>query len=478
MRGVTRQATERMINAGLRNLPARLTAGSLSRNGVFALGQSLTVMACMFIAYRIVIAHAGLERFGVWSLLLAGSALVRIGDVSGGGALARFVASAGRDEDGRARETVHTVVLTSLALNAAIGLVIWVAAPHALPLFIAPAYLAEAQSLIPYVVATIVLGALAIAVTSGIDGAQRADHRALAVTAAALIFLAACALLVPRFGVAGFGAAQVIQQGALLALGWLALRRHVSGLGWLPHRWRRDVFAETTGYAVKLNAIGMTSLLFEPLAKFAFNHAGGPGLVALYELAVRLVVQARGLAVAAAAPLVPAFAARSGPADPVFRSMLEKTTGMAALVAVGVAAATLAAAPVMSIVVLGRVSPELLGMNAALTAGWTINILVVPIYFAAQGLGVLRWNFLGHAAIAASVIVGAFALAPMFGPDGLVAGIVAGLVLSMFVVLLGNAYAFHATGIVRKLWPRLLGAALAIVSLCSAAGLAVVLTGY
>jgi O-antigen/teichoic acid export membrane protein len=461
-----------------RILFARLSAGSLSRNGVFALGQSLTVTACMFLAYRLVIAHAGIERFGVWSLLLAGSAFARIGDVSGGGALARFVALASRDDGSRrARDIVHTVLLTSLAFNAGIGLAVWVAAPFALPLFVPPAYMADAQALMPYVVASIVLGALAVAVTSGIDGAQRADRRALVVAGSSVLFLAVCAVLVPLYGVLGFGAAQVLQQAAMLALGWLVLRRHVGGLGWFPCRWRQDAFAETTGYAVKLNAIGVMSLLFEPLAKFAFNHAGGPGLVALYELASRLVVQVRGLAVAAATPLVPAFAARSGSADPAFRAMLEKATRAAALAAIGAAAVTLAAAPVMSLVVLGRLSPELLGMNAALTAGWSINILVVPIYLAGQALGVLRWNFLSHATIAASVVMGAFLLVPLTGPAGLVGVIAAGLGLSTLVTLLGNAHAFGAMDILSRLRLYLLAGSFAIVLLCSVAGLAVVLIG-
>lgn len=455
-----------MIVAGLRGLSARLAAGSLSRNGVFALGQSLAVTACMFLAYRIVIAQVGLERLGVWSLLLAGSALVRIGDVSGGGALARFVALASRDgEPGRCRDTVHTVTLTSLALNAAIGFAIWAAAPFVLPLFVAPAYMGEAQVLVPYVVATIVLGGVATAVTSGIDGAQRADRRAIVVVASSLVFLVTCIALVPGYGVLGFGAAQVLQQVAMLVLGWLVLQRHVPGLGWLPRHWRRDVFAETTGYAMKLNGISLVGMLFEPLAKFAFNHTGGPGLVALYDLASRLIVQVRGLAVSAATPLIPAFAAQSGAAEE-FRSTLEKSTRIAALAALGAAVVTLVAAPLASLFVLGKLSPELLALNAALTLGWSINIMCVPIYFAGQALDVLRWNFAAHAAMAASVVVGAFVLAPLFGGTGLIGAIVGGLVLGMLVALLGNAHAFGALGVMYKDRWLLLGTS-AVISVLS-----------
>lgn len=455
------------------SLRGRLSAGSVSRNGLFALGQSLAVTVCLFLAYRLVIAHAGLERFGVWSLLLAGSAFARIGDISGGGALARFVALAGRDgEPAYSRDLVHTVILTSLALNALIGLGIWVAAPRGLPLFIAPEYLAEAQALVPYVVASMVLGALGVAVTSGIDGAQRADQRAIVVSVASLVFLLACLLLVPGWGVIGFGAAQVLQQAAMLALGWLVLRRHVPDLGWLPYRWRRGAFTETTGYAIKLNAIGVMGLMFEPLAKFTFNHAGGPGLVALYDLASRLILQVRGLVIAAATPLVPAFAAHRDTGDPAFRSLLERSTKMTALAAVGATLATLAAVPVMSLIVLGEFSSELMFLTAALTAGWSLNILVIPIYFAAQAVDVLRWNFLSHALIAISVLFGSFLLVPEFGPSGLVFAIALGLSASMITILLGNARALHATDIFWQLRWSLITTGVLVTFLCVVAAAA------
>lgn len=111
-----------------------------------------------------------------------------------------------------------------------------------------------------------VLGGLAVAVTSGIDGTQRADQRAIVVIVAALAFLTASWLLVPSYGVIGYGVALLLQQIIMLGLGWLVLRLHVAGIGWLPYRWRCGVFAETTGYALKLNAIGVMGLLFEPLS--------------------------------------------------------------------------------------------------------------------------------------------------------------------------------------------------------------------
>jgi hypothetical protein len=81
-------------------------------------------------------------------------------------------------------------------------------------------------------------------------------------------------------------------------------------------------------------------------------------------------------------------------------------------------------------------------MNTALTLGWSINLLCLGFYMAAQGIGVLRWNLASHAVLALCVVVGVFVLVPQFGADGLIGAIVAGLVLSTVMVLAGNARFF------------------------------------
>lgn len=463
--------------AAARGLVTRLVHGRLSRNGLFALVQGLFVTFCVFLVYRLVILHAGLEPFGVWSLLMACTAVARLLDVSGGGALARFVATAssGKDDGFRARDYVHTVVLTGLALNLLFGLVFWLTAPLVLPIFVAPLLIDEARALVPWAIGFGIVSALAYATVSALDGAQRADLRAIAVMASYAVFLATSWFLVPRFGVVGFAASQIAQQGLMCALAWVVLRRHVPGLGWAPRCWRRNVFAETTGYALKLNAVGVIGLLFDPLAKFTFNHAGGPGLVAIFDLATRLVTQLRLIVTTAAGTLTPAFAARSHPGDPTFRSILDTSLRIAALASVGLAVAALAAAPVVSLLVFGRLSAELLGMNAALTAGWATNTLALPLYFAAQGTGVLRWNLASQTLISASVLASAFFLAPTLGPPSVVAAIVAGLLASTLALLLGNAHTFHAMDIVRNRWRLLAGAAITIMLLCASTGLTLTL---
>lgn len=463
-------AQEPKITNILRDLPRRLLAGRLSRNGLFALGHGVVLTLCVFLTYRIVISNAGLEWFGIWSLLLAATTVMRIFDISGCDAMFRFVAMASKEADPfRAREYLHTAITTGLVINTIIGALLWLLAPSALPFFISSDHLDEAQALVPWVIAIMLLSALAYSMISGLDGAQRSDHRAIVGATAAIALLLAGWVLVPRLGIVGLAAAQVLQQLVMLFFGWLMLRRHVQGLGWLPNRWRREMFVDITRYTVKFNAVGVMGLLFEPLAKFSFNHAGGPALVALFELASRLVTQFRMLLITAAAPLSPAFAARSGFDDPGSRRTLEKAMKVAVLAAIGMTLAALVAAPVASLILLDRISPELLKMNAALTAGWAINTLALPLFFAAQGLGQLRWNFVSNALIALSTLVGAFLLAPIFGSMGIILAIVLGLIASTFALLFGNAYTLGATQVVWRLGWWLLGAGIAMAILSALA---------
>jgi len=446
----------------------RFSGGQLMQNGLFAAVQSVIVTVCLLLVYRLVIAHASLEQLGIWSLLLAGSALLRVGDVSGAGALSRFVAMRSPDNGpGHTRNVVHTVMLTSFGLNTVLAFAFYMFAPLVLPRFIAPEYLGEALALLPFVVGTMVLGSLSIAVSSAIDGAQRADQRAVVLVVAALIFLFSSWLLIPQYGVIGFGIAQVVQQIVILVLGWHVLRRHVSDLGWMPFHWRRDVFGETAGFAIKLNAIGVVGLLFDPLVKFAFNHTGGPGLVAIYELASRLVVQMRGFVIAAATPLVPAFAAHSDSSDVVFRRTLENSIRFISFASVGVALGAVIGAPIVSLIVLEKLSPEMLIMSTVLTFGWAINVLAIPFYFAAQGQGYLRWNFASHVLIAAWVVVGVFLPITVFGHNGLLISTVFGLALSTPVVIFGNSHLLGIHNACRAVRAWLGGAAVLIMFICA-----------
>jgi O-antigen/teichoic acid export membrane protein len=423
----------------------RLPLGRMTRNSLFAFVQSIIVTVGMFASFRIVVQEVGLDLLGVWFLLLAGSAFARVGDVSGAGALSRFVAMRSyRDQKDWAIESIHTVLITSVGLNLVICSLFGLAAPFVIDRYFDPNFQQEALALVPYALLNMLLGSLAVAMTSGIDGTQRADQRAIVLGLATVAMVLVCFFLVPRMGLFGFVLAQLSYQAFIIIVGWFVMRRHVPGLGLFPLRWRWPIFRETTGFAVKLSAIGIVAIFFEPLAKFTMNHVGGLASVTLYEMASRLVVRMRDLIVAAALPLVPAFASHKHADTNAFRDLLYKTSRVASIAASINTAMILAVGPLVSIAMFNEVSWAFVTMTACLAAAWNAQLPAIAHYFAAQGQGVLRWNFVSHAIVSVFVLLSAYTFAETYGVYGLLAGIVAGFVASLIPIYFFNAVALKA----------------------------------
>ena len=445
----------------------------LARSSMFSVVQTIVVMICFFLVYRFLVASIGIERVGVWSLLMAIASLARLGDVSGGGALGRFVAISLKNEDPlEVRSLVHTVILSSIGINLVLGAGILLVSPIMLPSFIKPVYLAEANTLLPYVVAAMIVGGPATSMASGLDGAMRADQRSIIVSVAAIAFLGLSFWLVPTWGVTGFGLAQILQQVVISLLGWLVLRRNIQQLGWFPWKWDNKMFFKTVGYSVKLSSISVVNVMFDPLVKFAFNSLGGPALVGYYELISRFVQQIRSIAVAAVTPLIPVFASLGMSDQESLERLLLKSTRASAWYALFMSVACLTGAPLLSIFMLNHINNEMLLIGVGLSVGWSLNLMSLGFYFAGQGRGVLRWNFLNHLIIAAFVVLSVVLMngplatkAMSSGPNAVVMAIAIGMSIGGLASLLGNAIEMKMLKVVRKQSTLLLILSFVIISI-------------
>jgi O-antigen/teichoic acid export membrane protein len=441
----------------------------LSRNAALSMMQALVVMACVFLSYRVLIAQEGIAALGLWSLLMVFAGVVGTFDISGVSALARFVARHDVEFPQFERAALlHTVLLTGMAINSAMLAVLILLTPWALPLLVDPTEFGEARTLVIWAAALMLINPLALGITTSIDGLMRADIRAILVSLAAVAGLIVSWLAIPQIGIAGLPLGLLIQQGIVIAGGWVVLRRTIARLGWLPWRWEATIFRATTSYALRLNFVGALGLLLEPLARYCINSAGGTTALGLYELAARLAIQLRSLVISASMPLVPVFAASAEANSPASIAMLDRAQRLISLAALIVALLSGVGAPVLSLVILGHVSAELLAMNALLALGWSMNVLGVAWYLLAQSQGKLRWNILAHAAIGLAIVTTAL-LAGEGSALTIVAGVAAGLTVSAAITIIGNARQF-ALGVALRGQALGLGiAVLLIIGVCAVA---------
>lgn len=467
------QVRERPHVKRISRLIKSVSANRLSRNGIFAATQVVVVTASMFIVYRMIVAYAGIERFGIWSLLMALSTFIRVGDLSGAGALARFVAMT-RYEGTSTPQTIHTVIITALTFNAILAVILFAASPLVFPLILEPGYFSDASALLPYALTAIVIGTLAGATSSAIDGLQRADQRSIAVMAGAISALGASWFLIPAFGIVGYGIGEICRHSVQFAISWLILRTHVPDVGWVPYRWNGSIFRTTFRYALMLNASSLMSTMIDPLSKLAFNHASGPAAVAFFELANRVIVQLRSLISAAAVPMVPALAEYPDARHPEPYGIMARSTSLVLWAAGFLSALSLVLTPIVSLLVVGSLDRTMIIINAVMTFGWSVNLLSLPYYLAGQAYGILRYNLAGHACVVGALLLGMAAGVPLFGWHALLAASIGGLVVGALVTTIGNGAELGLSDLLRKNSTGFLLTTLAIATTCTMAAVAAI----
>jgi O-antigen/teichoic acid export membrane protein len=419
----------------------RLKKSGLGRNILASAVQPIVGAVCLLLAYRILTVEAGLETVGLWSLLMAGTLVARAADVSGVGALARFLAQT--DSRHPPRDIVHTVLLTSLAINSVVAVFVVAAFGLLIHQFIAPRLHDEAVRMAPLALVTAgFLTPLAIGVCAALDGLQRADLRAALLTVSSLVFLFLAWVLTPTMGGVGFGLALLSQQALVAVAGWGLLARRIPGLDWGPFRWSRPVFRDTVGFGVRLQLLGLALMLTEPVAKAMLGVSANLSFVAYYEFALRVLNQLRAPFVGAAQPLIPVFAAQSNN-DEARRDLFGKAVRACAIGAGLFAAAVLIISAPFSLFMLGELRPEFLMLVWILGVGFAFNLLAVPHYVAAIGAGVTRWNLFGQIAASASLVVFGGGLAYYFGGVGVVVALSLGVTVGAVVQIIGNSRQLH-----------------------------------
>lgn len=439
-----------------------LSGGALRSNIAAATLQSLIGMGALFLTYRIVIAEVGIAAFGLWSVLLAGASVARLADVSGGSGLARFIAEPPRDgEAKRALAFIHTTLIATFGL---------MLAGSALVLLIAPAIIrhvspdnAEALiGLLPVaLLVSILLPPLSAALCSAIDGTLHTHLRALIMSISHLILLGSAYGLVKAYGIFGFAAALGLQHLFLIISAWLVLRRLIPGMGWFPWYWSQPVFRESFAFGLKIQVSTLLTLLSDPVTRFFLVYFGGLEAAGIYDLTLRMLAQIRGIFLAGMQPLIPKIASLSHrPAE--LESFVVKILHITAAVAPVFTVTCIFAAPLCSILILGRIDKQMQLFVALLAAGLGFSFMAQPMQSTALARGIMRWTIFAQIASVVAISTVGSSVGWVIGGTGVVIGQLVGLMLGAGLVLFGNAHTLRMRTTLRQAAPALIGGILAI----------------
>lgn len=406
-------------------------------NALASVAQVVVSGVSFFVLYRFLYQTLGAAQVGVWATVLTATAINHLANLGLAGSTVMYVSRyLAQQRPGRVDDIIQTSVVSIAVFMGVVVAAAYPALRYAVAWIVRDAaQVPVALALLPYALASFWLVGVAQVVLSAIDGFERVDLRNGVLTAAALLYLGLAIALVPGQGLIGLARAQVIQSTVLVLGAWVVLRRLFAPLPLLPLRWDRRTFREMLGYNVQFQVTTIAQLLFDPVARALIARLGGLAAAGHFEMAYKVVVQLRALLATAYQAMVPTIANLQETAPALVQEVYRKSYRLVLYLVAASLPLCIALTPVLSEVYLGAYERTFVVFADLLFAGWFLNLLTTPAYYANLGTGELRGNVEGHLVSGVLNIGLGFLLGLWYGGLGVVIGFVVALLAGNVVTV-------------------------------------------
>lgn len=431
-----------------------MSLARLPRNSIASVGQVVLTTLLLLVLYRVLVRTIGAEGVGIWSLVLAGTAISRLAEFGFTGAVVKFVAGALAAGDREAAAANVWLAAAVVAVFLGVGMIV-VFACFDLVIALAidhPAAQESARALLPIAIASLWLSGIAAVFLSGIDGCQRMDVRSVIVTLGTAANVGLALMLVDARGLQGVAIAHLAQSCLVLVVAALMLGRLLPLLQVRARWWSRKRFRAFFSYGINIQIASIAMLLFEPTTKVLLGRYGDLSVVGYYEMANGVISRARALLVAAYQALVPTVAGMAAQDSPAVVSLYQRSLALLMLLIPPGYALLAISVSALSIVLLGRQDMQFLVTAWIACAGWAVNTIAVPAYFCNMGTGHLRWNTISHIVMGLANLMLSATLGAFFGWQGVIFGSMTALCLGSLpiVVTFHRRYRISLVEIVPK----------------------------
>jgi O-antigen/teichoic acid export membrane protein len=413
-------------------------------NSIMSVLQIVVISGVLFFLYKFLLNSIGAEKFGIWSLVLAATAVTQIADLGLSGSVVKFVAKyIARGE----KETVSGVIQTAVqTIGLTVGLVLILGFPlirWGLRFIMPSDSLPFAVVILPYAFLALWGCVVTSVLQSGLDGYQRFDLRSLILMAGAIFHLLLCFWLVPKFGLLGLAYAKVVQNFSVLIVSWWALKKILPSLPLFPFKWNKTLFKEMIGYSLNFQAITVATMLYDPITKALLSKFGSLSMVGYYQMASKMIQKLHALVIAANQVLVPAFADLKEKTPERIQDFYSTSYRLLFYLIFPLYFLVIISLPLISEIWIGYYEKVFVVAAALLAAGWLLNTLASPAYHANLGIGKLRWNVVGHITIALLNVGLGILLGVLYGTFGVIVAWMLSLTLGSSIIYVSYHLTYH-----------------------------------
>lgn len=394
----------------------------ISINAISTFIQICISTVVVFFLYPFLLRQLGVERFGLWTLLLVIPTFSNLAQFGLTDTLVKFVAQYNaKNNIQRIEKLLHSSIWIILFILSLTCLIIIMARFQIIQLLgITQEYISEAIVLINYLIIFIFLNMIGGFYHSIIKGLQRIDISNIIISLGMLIYMLLAFLLTPKYGLQGLVLSQVLQAAwfFLMTLCWLKAR--YKKLRLFPSKWSFSEVKEVKAYALNIQFAGISGMFAEPVTKILLGRLVSLESVAFFDLANRIVMQIRSILVGMMSVIVPTISelnerSRSQVVN-IFKRLFNYSFTSSAIIM----GSLIATSPIVISLWLHRSDNQLIYALIWLAFAHFISIIASPAYFVFKGIGILRYNTICHFSIAISNLVLGLLFGLLFGYYGIV----------------------------------------------------------
>lgn len=412
----------------------------LSGNALASAGYVIGSALLLFELYRYLARELGAAQIGVWALVTASSAVVRVSEFGISAGVVRYVAAdIGEGRRDRAAATAGMALASVAVIMGAVAVLLYpVLALVVTSAIHDPEAAAAGHALLPWAIASLWLVTMTNVFVGVLDGQQRAGLRSIGMLVANAIQIGLAWLLVPRAGLAAMGPVQLgFAASGFVLLGVMAAVTLGQPLSrWLA--WQRQRFAELFRFGGAFQIMSLFQVLFEPTTKWLLSVFGGLEAAGYFEMANRAIQQLRQVIVAGLMMLIPHVAtrqAREGADRQALGSIYRQAFRTLLWIAVPYFALIGCLLPAVLTLWVGHYSSQFIAIGVLCLLGWGLNLLASPAYTILVAVAQLRWVVGSQIIVALLNVVLASAGGYLFGAYGVVAGAMLSLALGSLVMV-------------------------------------------
>jgi O-antigen/teichoic acid export membrane protein len=404
-------------------------------NAIFTIVQIMVASIILFFLYKFLLINIGVEQLGIWSLILAATAISQVANLGLSGSITKFVAKyITRGEGTNTLLVIQTAIVFIGFVTGTILLGCYPIFKWLLGLIIHGQSLLEAVSVLPFAIFALWLSMITAILHAGLDGFQRIDIRNFILIGDSTLQLLLCYAFVPKNGLMGLAYARVIGSIATLVISWILLKKLLPSLNILRYRWNKDIFKEILGYSMNFQAISIAAMFCEPVTKGLLGKFGSLALVGYYEMANKLVQQFRSVIVSTNQIVVPIIADLQERLPEKIRMVYLTSYRLLFYIAFPLYFTLIVFIPLICRLWIGHYEGIFVLFAILLSIGQLLNTLAGPAYFSNLGIGNLRWNLAGHILMALLNAILGFLLGFMFDGIGVVVAWIVSLALGSSII--------------------------------------------